>query len=111
MIEVAGSPVPDGQPVVAKRGDLVRVQLDENGTTGYQWSVAQVDDALRIESNVFVPPRSDAMGAAGQRVLSVRALGEEGDARLVLRLGRSWEPQPIDERVIGIRMEPGSEGP
>jgi predicted secreted protein len=105
MIEVAGVSVPDGHPVLARRGDLVRVQLEENATTGYRWSVAEVDDALRIESDDFTPPGSGAAGAAGQRVVVVRPL-RTGDARLVLHLQRSWEAEPLEVREIDVRTEP-----
>lgn len=90
-IEVAAS----GAVVNATPGDRIVVRLPENASTGYQWSVAELGAAVEIESDELLLPGTQAPGAAGQRVLRLRPRGP-GQTRVVLRLQRRWEPEPVD---------------
>ena len=42
-----------GANITASQSDRVIVRLPENSTTGYQWSTAEIGEALEVESNEF----------------------------------------------------------
>lgn len=84
-------------------GDRVLVRMDENATTGYQWSVVETSDHLDVESSEFSPPGSRAPGAAGQRVVTIRTR-HPGSAIVRLHLKRPWEAAAAQSRDIAIRV-------
>lgn len=56
----------NGDTVSVSKGDAVLVALDENPTTGYQWT-AGVSGTAEIATDSFIPPHSDTplVGAGG----------------------------------------------
>src|SRR6476661_6433267 len=67
-IEVRSS----GTRVTAKMLDRIVIHLRENATTGYQWSIREVDGPLESESSEIVASAPLVPGAAGERVIVVR---------------------------------------
>jgi inhibitor of cysteine peptidase len=63
-------------------GEMVTVRLKENATTGYRWTVEQVD-GLQLESD-------HNTGGAGMREMNFRAEAA-GDHALCLKLWRDWD--------------------
>jgi inhibitor of cysteine peptidase len=89
--------------VQARVGDTVVIRLKENATTGYQWSVGDTSELVDVEYSEFTPPGQGAPGAAGERVVRIRAL--QGGSEVVrLNLGRSWELSSADRRDITIQI-------
>lgn len=82
-----------GSKIVVPVGAEVLVRLPENGTTGYQWTLADVPTALAVVSDECVVGPDAAPGAAGERVFRFRAL-EPGEGAVQARLARSWEDKP-----------------
>jgi predicted secreted protein len=78
-------------------GDEVVVQLPENATTGYLWSVQRVDAGLEVTGNEYEAPGSPLPGAGGKRVVRLRPTAAgEGLVQLVLK--RPWESS-VQERL------------
>jgi predicted secreted protein len=76
-------------------GDLLKVTLCSNQTTGFQWSeTANISDATILEqvSHEYVPPQStqSQVGASGQEVWVFRAL-EEGTTTVYMEYSRPWQ--------------------
>ena len=88
---------------VVDRGDVVEVELGENPTTGYRWTVASLPAGfIELERSDYEPAGTAAPGAAGRRIFTFRVRGP-GQGVVDLALARSWEPQnPIDRLSIGI---------
>ncbi len=63
----------DDTAVEAAVGDSLVIALPENGTTGYQWTVSASGDAVVVDTDEFRPPESAAPGAAGHRLVTLRA--------------------------------------
>lgn len=98
--------VPAGdQPVevTAHVGDAVVLRTPENATTGYRWTHVLEGDHVQVVSSAREAGPSTAPGAGGERVVRVQAI-RDGDGYVVLRLGRSWETTPVDERRVRIRV-------
>ncbi|WP_406492295.1 protease inhibitor I42 family protein [Streptomyces sp. NBC_00846] len=105
MVEVRVSP--RDSEVHVSLGDEVVVQLPENATTGYLWSVQRVDDGLEVTGNEYEAPGQPLPGAGGKRVVRVRPTAAgEGLVQLVLK--RPWEDDVQDRLSVRISVS-GSE--
>ncbi len=95
QVEVTGA-----ETVEVGTGDEVVIRLPENATTGYVWSVGSVDDNLTLTGADAIPAEP---GSRGERVFRVRAISA-GSGDIVLRLGRVWEPAPVDEITVTVAV-------
>ena len=87
--------------IAAKAGETFTIKLEENPTTGYQWSVSVSDESVvALDKDEYVPDdkNGELAGSGGVRVLTFKAL-KEGTATIGMVYERSWEPNPDDERV------------
>ncbi|MCW2650313.1 MAG: hypothetical protein JWR32_1289 [Mycobacterium sp.] len=95
----------NGQDVVSARiGDDIVIRLAENATTGYRWAIQINGTAVVSTGDEYVQPPDAQIGAGGQRVFTVTATAP-GAADIVLRLARSWEPDPIEQRVVHVTVQ------
>jgi inhibitor of cysteine peptidase len=87
-------------------GERFEVRLPENGSTGYQWSVARLSDAVELVDDTFVAPGTSVPGAQGEHRFTFVARGS-GSGRVVLELRRSWEqrPEPEERFEVAISTE------
>ncbi len=97
-----------------KIGETVRVELDENPTTGYMWTYKKTQNPHLIQEvgeSEFIrdPHRLDAVGVGGTRIYRFEAL-QKGQATLTFELNRSWEKEkgtpPEEKYVVTISIEP-----
>jgi predicted secreted protein len=81
-------------------GETSEIKLEENPTTGYSWhwNIANTSIA-RIESEEFVAPTTNLMGAPGNHVWIIKGL-KPGKTEIVFEYYRSWEKDNIDKTVI-----------
>src|SRR3954451_5813938 len=82
-----------GQHVALSPGDRVTVPLAEHATAGYEWTLDLVEGALILEERPAAAPESNRPGASAERRFVFRA-SSVGDARVELKLQRSWEREP-----------------
>ena len=92
----------NGDTVALQRGDRLRVELAENGSTGYRWQFAKrpLPAVLRFVRSTYVaPPESDppVAGAGGTRVYVFRARGS-GRTSLRLRYVGPGSSAPVARR-------------
>ena len=72
-------------------GELIILELDESPTTGYRWhTTVSPAGVLELEDDTFNAPPSGRVGAAGQRILTFRAV-DPGTAQVRGIRRRSWE--------------------
>lgn len=74
-------------------GDEVTIVLESNVTTGYAWELETppLVEVVRLDSDVYVEPDGDVVGAAGRQELTFEAVGE-GTAEISL-----WYVRPFDD--------------
>lgn len=77
-----------GRTVAIAPGEVVTVQLSEQPTTGYRWSVESAGD-LELVDDHFTPA-GQRLGAGGVREFSFRAPAP-GAYDLLLHRRRSWQ--------------------
>lgn len=81
----------DGQVIELGVGDILVLELAGNPTTGYNWYVTGVDEAvLQVQGEPAFTADSSAMGAGGMLALSFKALAA-GETTLSLAYQRAWE--------------------
>jgi len=75
-------------------GELFKVSLCSNQTTGFNWSeLAQIGDQTIIEQlgHKFIPPQNKQLiGAAGQEIWTFKAL-KEGTTTISMEYSQPWE--------------------
>lgn len=91
----------NGKNIEVHTGDIIRITLESNITTGYSWKNAdKVDkDILALDSNNYVsdPNPEEMDGVGGSTVIIYRAL-KPGKTKIDLVYLQSWEPSEFDER-------------
>ncbi len=94
-----------GTTVTLDEGQMLRVELEGNPTTGFEWEVSAVDaGVLRFEDSDF-DADSDAEGSGGIITLTFEAVGA-GATLLELIYRPPWEP-PSDSHqrfTVAIRV-------
>ena len=98
--EVTLTQADSGKAVTLGSGMSLQVSLNENPSTGFRWSLdAPNDEILEMLNSDYVPATGPGLGGGGQHVWRFRAKNT-GEARLILKLWRSWEgDQSIVERL------------
>jgi inhibitor of cysteine peptidase len=86
-----------GTQIEAATGDRIVVELPENASTGYQWSVVELPEHLELQRDRLGTPRRRAPGAATTHEFLLRALAP-GSGLVVLELARAWETTAPEQR-------------
>ena len=91
----------NGKIIEVHTGDIIRITLESNITTGYSWENAdKVDkDILALDSNDYVsdPNPEELDGVGGNTVIVYRAL-KPGKTKIDLIYLQSWEPSEFDTK-------------
>ena len=86
----------NGGTTALAKGEMLTVELAGNPTTGYEWTVTQMDAAfLRLEESIYAPD-SSAIGSGGTYTFRFEAL-KAGSTALGLAYRRSWETTASDQ--------------
>lgn len=80
-----------GKTFRVHQGDVILVRLSENPTTGYQWAIAEINEAiLELEGSNFVLFSDVGIGGGGERIVRFKPKST-GTTRIELKLWREWE--------------------
>ena len=72
---------------------IITVTLGSNGSTGYQWGEAVIDNATQLEQTshkTIEPSQTNLVGAAGKETFTFTAK-KAGTATITLSYSRPWE--------------------
>ena len=99
----------NGETVALAKGDVLVVELAGNPTTGYEWTVAQIDSAyLRLAGSTYTAD-SSAIGSGGTYVFRFEFL-RAGRTVLGLVYRRAWETTAADQMftlTVDVRAADG----
>jgi inhibitor of cysteine peptidase len=77
--------------VQVERGAKITIELKENPTTGYRWTIGRIDEGLlAIEGDEFMPPGQKSPGTGGVRGFIFRAKAA-GSTAITLINKRAWQ--------------------
>lgn len=95
----------DGGLVALIVGDLVRVQLDGNPTTGYTWEPDQLDTSLlQLTGQPDFAQRTDLPGGGGSYTFTFKAL-KAGTGHLRLIYHRTFEKGVAPQRIFDVTVD------
>lgn len=91
-----------------KKGDIVKITLEANSSTGYTWDVASNNKkVLRYDGKKYIEPKSTGstpiVGAAGKEVLTFKAI-KSGTSTLKLVYHRPWEKNVKPAKTFTIKI-------
>lgn len=98
-----------GTEVRVKTGDLIRVELEESGATGYLWEIKHVDlESVTVlgSRTEDARPSSPIMGGAILKIWELRA-EKKGETRIHFIYYRPWEgkEKASKELIIKVTIE------
>ncbi len=94
-------------------GDRWTFRLDENLTTGYEWTAACADSCVDVTIGHRGPANGEGLlGAPGQAVVTVRIKnGFAGPSELRLKYRRSWSDEVARDITIVFYRKTGDHAP
>ncbi len=104
MSEIILSNADNGKTITVKPGQTIKLQLNENPTTGYRWSMAPFNtQRLQLTDDRFDLPKSSGMGGGGQRLLTFQAT-QVGQVNLNLNNKREWEDSAVESFNLTLEI-------
>jgi len=98
----------DGLALNAKVGDTIRLTLDANPTTGYQWELVDLDTAVLENTDYQYVPDDAPAGSAGTGGHDVWEFTVRGTGAALLRLEykQPWAPAetPANTFAMTVRV-------
>lgn len=89
--------------VAVKKGDRFKIILTANPSTGYSWSINNMDNQyLGIISSGYEPDKKGIIGSGGKKYWEIKAL-KAGTTEAVLSYYRAWEKAP-PARIFRLRF-------
>ena len=88
----------NGKSIALTRGQVIKVQLNENPTTGYRWQPT-VSSGIQITDDTYVASTSGRLGAGGIHTWTLKITGT-GIQHFSADYKRSWEPGSEDSYSI-----------
>lgn len=113
VVEVSGDVVSGPDFTATAYGNTLKVQLDSNATTGYQWSASASDNFMvELTSQDYVTDDSPsshgllggAVGVGGTTFYEFKALSA-GKVTLTFSYARSWESSAVKEVKIYLAID------
>lgn len=87
-----------------QKGDSVTIQLPENPTTGYRWSLDWHDpSALEPTQGPSFESAGPAVGAGGSRTFTFVARNP-GESDLALNLRRPWDDKDSAQKSFRVKI-------
>lgn len=97
----------NGKSIQIQVGDRVVVQLPENPTTGFQWSLDHTnDEVLQLENSEYNSPLAGSVGGSGQHTFTFQGK-KPGVAESHFKLWRDWEGDKSITKRFVVTVEVG----
>jgi predicted secreted protein len=88
----------NGKTVTVTKGQVVKIQLNENPTTGYRWEPS-VSSGIQITDDTYTASTSGRMGAGGIHTWTLKFIGT-GNQHFDADNKRSWETEAVDNYSV-----------
>ena len=97
----------DGKEIKIKRGDVIRIELEGKGSTGYKWYVDTIDvERVELITEETVALKEGVIGAPILDIWRLKAL-KKGYADIKMDYYREWEgiERAIDHFFIRLNIQ------
>jgi inhibitor of cysteine peptidase len=91
----------NGKKILTQKGDVIKVQLAENPTTGYLWKINSLDDKHLNYTEKEYEISGEAVGAGGMKTFHLEVINE-GISELHIALGNPWENDTVETFNVTI---------
>src|SRR6185369_1179742 len=100
---VSAAAAAEEKPITTAIGQEFKITLESTPSTGNQWLVAKPlnESLLKLLGSEYKRGRPGAVGAAGNEILSFKALAE-GRTQIHLKYGRLWEKEAPSARTTNF---------
>lgn len=102
-VEVKGD-----RTIQVKSGQVLKLELESNPTTGYTWEIAGFagSDTLARMGKYDYQRSSSRIGSGGMQIFKFRAK-EKGDAKVIFGYKRLWEKEkePITRYTVKVTVQ------
>ena len=88
-------------------GHWLKVELESNATTGFEWKLLDVDaTVLRSDGQEYIPPEDEALGAPGLAIWRFEAVGK-GTTTIKLGYQKAFEEDAPPEKTFTLTVAVG----
>ena len=89
--------------IETKVGDTFMITLGSNGTTGYEWQIAEPinKSLLEFKGSKYIAPETKLVGAPGKEEWTFKAIAA-GKAGVLFKYVRPWEKDVKPVKVGGF---------
>ncbi len=98
----------NGERIQMKTGDTLQITLESNPTTGYQWTVFDMDETIlaQVGEAEYRSEGTQMAGAGGEEIFTFKALAS-GETVLSLGYHRDWEEgiAPVENFAVTVIVE------
>ena len=89
-----------------KKGDIFKINLKSNPTTGYQWNADFDETLIQVVDTSYKADEPQLMGSGGTEIFEFKVIGSNSDTTIKFAYTRSWESvPPIDEKSFEIKIK------
>lgn len=81
----------DNSEVSAKIGDIIKISLNENSSTGYAWQIADLPKQVVLSDEYVIDNNPDGLVGAPHIKVFEFMVKDDGVAKIKLKYSRSWE--------------------
>ncbi|HUO45649.1 MAG TPA: protease inhibitor I42 family protein [Acidimicrobiia bacterium] len=99
----------DNGRTVEAEGDEIEIVLGENPTTGFRWSVVDLDPSVRVVEDTYRLEEESGPGAGALHLIRLAFPGP-GSYDVALRLWRDWEGEGSVLDRFEVTVEAGEAG-
>ncbi|MGB9642490.1 MAG: protease inhibitor I42 family protein [Candidatus Ratteibacteria bacterium] len=87
-----------------KTGDVFKIELESNATTGYQWFVKYDHKFLNLKKSEYVSPVSQKLvGSPGKQIFVFNAV-KNGETNIEFTYKRYWEKDKLPAKTIVYKI-------
>src|SRR4249919_2230287 len=96
--------------VSVRVGDVVRISLPENASTGYRWTIERYDDEFLEALPAEAGYTSNSIGSGGD-IAFIFCTRKAGTGQLVLKHWRHWEGDASVTKRFRLQLQISDTGP
>ena len=91
-----------GQTLQVSPGDSIELQLEENPTTGYSWTVEEMGPGFHVQQNDYELFSGAGIGGGGRRKMII-TVAQPGDGQIRLKNQQPWSGDVYQTFALDVK--------